>query len=320
MKIRFFACLIILAILAACSAAQTNQPASTFATNTLPGPNTPTPVPPTETQIPPQAYTPTSTLGQEIIILTHETPDIILTSANLQIAQNNLDLTQAANQIATLESQSDILKTQLAAASTQAASAGSSSSSSSSTSSSGNYNIPSNVYTVTTTTKAVIYITKRDNDAGYPIMQIYEPRVKFPPGTLTWVYKEVIRADGADYFYQSYDPDGQSELKAYFRLQDIQVRLPSGSPNPFNYPANVAKGEFKEKAVAHYANGYDSGDKPIMEVYEPRIKYEKGKTELLITEFVIATGGSHWYPIYDPDGKPSLYVPVSSVKFLYTWD
>jgi hypothetical protein len=253
-------------------------------------------------------------------VLTHETPDLVLTSVNLQLEQNKIELTAAADQISTLQSQSNALKTQLSQASTQAVENQNSSSSSSSSSPTNNYVIPSNVYTVVTTEKALIYITKSNNNAGYPIMEIREPRVKLPPGTLTWVYKTKVRVDGGSYFYESYDPDGKSEEQVYLRVQDLQVRLPSGKPDPFKFDSNVAKGQFTQKVVAHYAKSYDSGGKPVMEVYEPRIRYEAGTIELLIVEPVTATGGSLWYPIYDPDGKPSLYVQQQYVEFLLVWD
>ena len=332
MKFKTFAAICILVILAACTASQTAQPVA----NTNPAdtsvvlPATFTSPPPTSTQIPTINSTPTSTLEQHIIILTHETPDLMLTSANLQLGQSNLELTQAANQIATLENQSSALKTQLSAASTQAAAipavgstSGSSSSGSSgsssggSTSGSSNQSVPSSIYTAVATSKTLVYFTKRDNNAGYPIMEIYEPRVKFQPGTVVWVYPEVIRADGADYFYKSYDPDGQSSMDAYFRYQDIQVR--SAAINN-KYPSNAAMAEFKQKCVAHYYKRVDSGGKPIMITLEPRIRYESGSQEVLISKFVVATGGSHWYPIYDPDGKPSTFIHAECVKFLYTWE
>jgi hypothetical protein len=253
-------------------------------------------------------------------VLTHETPDLLMTSAYLQLEQNKIELTAAANQIATLQSQSNVLKTQLSAAATKAAGSDDSDDDSSGGGGSDDYEIPSNVYTVVTIAKTLVYFSKRNNSSGYPIMEIYEPRVKFDPGTLAWVYKPKVRADGGGIFYQSYDPDGQSELKVYFRLQDIQIRLISGSPDPFTFPPKAAKAEFKEKSVVYVVKGYDQGNKPIMKILEPRIKYYQGDTEILVPNFVVATGGSHFFPIYDPDGKPSTFVREQDVFFLPIWD
>lgn len=320
MKFRLFLSLLIIIILGACSAAQTSPPATSAASsNSLPPTYTSTPLPPTYTPAPTQTHTPTATLGQQIVILTYETPDLVLTSANLQLEEQMVELTAAANEIATLQSQSILLQTQLAQSATQAASSNNGGGNNNS-SPAPNPDIPSNILTVVTTQKALVFFSKRDNDAGYPIMEIYEPRVKFAPGTILWVYPSRVRADGGDYFYQSYDPDGQSTLDVYFRVQDIQIKHPGASPNPFAYPLNVAMAQFTEKSVAYYAKGVDQGGKPIMEIIEPRIKYQAGDTEILYPAYVVATGGAHYYPIYDPDGKPSTYVRAVDVKFLYDWD
>jgi TolA-binding protein len=283
--------------------------------------------PPENTQAPTSTPTLTPTpLDEQVVVLTNEPPDIVLTSVNLQLEQNSFRLTEAANQIATLSAESKLLETKVATVRTQAAATVAASvannNSGPTNNSSSNYTIPANVYTITTTArKAYIWIPTDYNDNDAPIMDLHEPRVFFPPGTEAWVYKNPIKADGGALYYESYDPDGEiPEYKIYFQGRQIQVRLPYGSPNPADYPSNVAKAILLEKTAVHVVNSYDDAGKPIMETYKPYIHYDAGKKVILYPEYVIATGGSHWYPIYDPDGEPSAYLMATKVKFLYEWD
>lgn len=271
---------------------------------------------PTATLDPTASPTP---LGEQVVILTNDPPNIVLTAVNLQLEQNQIQLTAAANQIATLSADSYRLETQVAAAKTQTAATADPGNN---PPPNNNYNIPDNVYTVVTTdSKAYIFIEKSKNKAGAPIMGFYEPRVYLEPGTEAWVYKTSVKADGGEIFWESYDPDGSTvKEKLYFRGKQIQVKMPYGSPNPANYPGNVAKGTITDKATVNKITGYDDKGKPIMGTYQPIIKYEAGDTVLVYPKFVVATGGSYWYPIYDSDGKPSGYLPVTKVTFPVKWE
>jgi hypothetical protein len=247
-----------------------------------------------------------------------------MTAIYLQLENNQLQLTEAANQIATLKAESSSLETQVVNSSTQAAATAQAGSGTSGSSSSGssNYNLPANVYPIVSVVdKAYIFITNRNNNKGAPIMEHYEPRIWFPPGTEAWVYKNAVKADGGQMYYESYDPDGEPPpFKVYFKSNQIQVRPPGGNPNPKNYPADVAKGVMTQKRAVHEIVGYDNAGKPIMNTYKPFIHYDLNQPVLVYPKYVIATGGSHWYPVYDPDGKPSGYLPAGSVMFPGIWE
>ena len=75
-----------------------------------------------------------------------------------------------------------------------------------------------------------------------------------------------------------------------------------------------------EETVVFVANSYDKQGKPIMETYKPFIRYSHGKFEIVYPEYVVATGGSHWYPIYDPDGHPSGYIRSTFISFPDIWN
>jgi len=263
---------------------------------------------------PTQLSTMTPPPGEEIILMTSQPPEIILTALNLQLDSSGAKLTQAVQQISTLAAESSALETQLAIISTNAAAT----SSDPKTSHSG-YIIPSNVHTIVTIEKATIYITKSNNKAGAPVMEPYQPRVYIPAGTEAWVFKKGIKADGGSIYFESYDPDGQSDLRVYFSAKQIQIKLPDGKPDPDKFPGNVAKAMITEDTVVFVANSYDKEGKPIMETYKPYIRYATGKYEIVYPEYVIATGGSHWYPIYDPDGKPSGYLRSTFISFPEVW-
>ena len=313
MKIRLLIILtFIVFILGACASTAEVLPISApnfTPTYTLSPSSTPSPVQPTSVL---QASP--SILPEEVVMLTSEPPEIILTALNLQLDSNGVKLTESANQISTLATESAALKTQLADSATNAVE------DSNPNTSSSQYTIPSNVYTVVTVDKAVIFEAKSTNKAGAPIMLPYKPRVFLPPGTEAWVYKKQVKADGGGIFYESFDPDGQSDLKVYFRAEHIQIRLPNGRPDPDKYPSNVAKAVLTDKTVLFVVTSYDKAGKPIMNTYKPYIRYNVGSTEIVYPEYVIATGGSHWYPVYDPDGKPSGYIRSTFISFPLFWE
>jgi len=316
--------LILTLLLAACAplSSQSDQPNITPLATDNP--------PPDAAQLPdlptvvPQLLTPTPTPAEQVVVLTYEPHNIVMTAIYLQLENNQVQLTEAANQIATLKAESNSLETQVVNSSTQAAATAQANSGASGSSSGGSssYNLPANVYPIVTVDdKAYIFITKRNNNKGAPIMEHYEPRVWFPPGTEAWVFKNAIKADGGQLYYESYDPDGETPpFKVYFKATQIQIRPPFGNPNPKNYPADVAKGVLTEKRAVHEVVGYDDTGKPIMDTYKPFIHYEVDQSVLIYPKYVIATGGSHWYPIYDPDGKPSGYLPVGSIMFPAVWE
>ena len=322
-KRRIFIVLLFMLLLSACAPLTPTNPPQDV---NIPPTATMQPEEPTATPAPPTA-TITPTLAEQVVVLSHESPNIVLTAMHLQIEDNQAQLTQSADQIATLEAESNLLETKVVQAATQAAATAAASSGSSSNSSgggntsSGNYNLPKNVYPVVTVDKAYIFVSNRDNKNGVPIMEHYEPRVSLPRGTEAWVYKNPIKADGGTLFYESYDPDGSTpKFKIYFKYNHIQLRPPYADPDPADYPANVARANPINKITVHVAVGQDAQGKPIMDTYKPFIHYKPGQHITLYPEYVVATGGSHWYPIYDPDGKPSAYVRADSVKFLYIWD
>jgi len=307
--------LIIALMLLFISACSTNATVSQISTAVF----SPTNTPRSSFDQPPSATlaqsTPPPTLEQELMVMTSEPPSIVMTALNLQLDSSNQKLTEASNQIATMASAASILETQLAAVSTKAAGG----SSNPATTNDG-YAIPSNVFTVVTVDRATIFSIKSYNKAGAPIMLPFEPRVVIPPGTEAWVYKESIKADGGAIYYESYDPDGESDLKVFFKASHIQIRLSNGNPNPDDFPSNVAKASFTQKTVLFVIDSYDKSGKPIMETYKPTIRYDPGMFEIVYPEFVVATGGSQWYPVYDPDGKPSGYLQSRFISFPQTWD
>ena len=75
-----------------------------------------------------------------------------------------------------------------------------------------------------------------------------------------------------------------------------------------------------EKRSVHEIVGYDGAGKPIMDTYKPFIHYDTGDSVLVYPKFVVATGGSRWMAIYDPDGKPSAYLPADSIAFPNVWE
>lgn len=243
---------------------------------------------------------------------------------NLQLADNQARLTESAIQIQTLSAESAALETQVAIARTQAASSSESASNTESNDGQQNnqkYDLPSNVYTVVTIDIATIFVANSTNDKGALIMEPYKPRVQLPPGTEAWVYQTAITADGGTVFYESYDPDGDvPEFKVYFRESHIQIKPKNSKPNPQDYPSNVARAEIIDRYTLHTPVGYDKQGKPDMEAYKPYIHFDAGERVIVLAEPVIATGGIPYYPVYDPDGKPSGFIRYDALVFPLFWN
>lgn len=282
---------------------------------------------PTDTQIPtdtvePAALAPTSTpqppvaidtAEDQIVLLTNESPNVVLTSVNLQLENNQAQLTQAAEDNAALQTQISALQTQLAIAKTDT--------NSGNPKPTGEYDIPSNVYTVTIVDKATVFIAASFNKKGAPVMAPYTPRVYLYPGAVAWVYKSQVVSDGGAIYYESYDPDGSPPPeKIYFRAIHLQIRLPNGQPDPDNYPTNVAKARLTDNTVLFVASTYDLQGKPVMVSAQPIVKYKAGDYEIVYPETVIATGGEPYYPVYDPDGTPSGYIRSKFISFPLLWE
>ncbi|NIV14727.1 MAG: hypothetical protein GWN62_26680, partial [Aliifodinibius sp.] len=261
---------LLLSLLSACLSSTNISPISspTITPNSEPGSNSTLSPEPVSTLA---LRTPTPSPYQELVMTTSLPPQIVLTAYSLQLESSRIKLTEASNQIATMQSESVLLETKLAILSTGV----SENSSNQSTSNSGII-IPSNVQTVVTVQKAVIFVANSINKAGAPIMVPYKPRVYIPAGTEAWVYKKRIKADGGAIYYESYDPDGKSELVVYFKANHIQIKTPNGSPDPDKFPQNVAKARITDNTVVFVINGYDKAGKPIMDTYKPYIRYKPG--------------------------------------------
>jgi hypothetical protein len=263
---------------------------------------------------PPLAAT-TVTPDDQVVLLTNKPPEIVLTAMNLQLDDQQAQLTQSADQIATLSAQIEALETQMAAAPTKNAN-----DSSDSNNGIDDYDIPSNVYTVVTTQKAVVFVPVDYNKKGAPVMGPYVPRTTLEAGREAWVYKAPVIADGGTPYYESYDPDGESNLEVYLKASQIQIRLPNGKPDPDNYPKNVAKARVTKNTVLFRAYDYDKEGKPAMTSVQPLVRYKEGDYEIVYPKYVIATGGEHYYPVYDPDGNPSTYLRAILVYFPTMWE
>ena len=57
-----------------------------------------------------------------------------------------------------------------------------------------------------------------------------------------------------------------------------------------------------------------------MEPYKPYTRYDVGQYVLVYPEYVVASGGSHWVPVYDPDGNPSGYLWLGWLEFPTIWE
>jgi len=69
-----------------------------------------------------------------------------------------------------------------------------------------------------TAEKTVLRQIKSYNKKGYPIMRVREPRIRYETGDRIQVYATggeddgpLYRADGVDYFFRVFDPDGDEE-------------------------------------------------------------------------------------------------------------
>ena len=78
---------------------------------------------------------------------------------------------------------------------------------------------PSNVMTVVALQKLNLRHFKKTNNAGNPIMLIYEPRIQYQEGETFQVLKPVIFADGGGLYYQVVGPRGAG---LYVRTSDVE--------------------------------------------------------------------------------------------------
>ncbi|MEK6221255.1 MAG: hypothetical protein N2D54_03310 [Chloroflexota bacterium] len=77
-------------------------------------------------------------------------------------------------------------------------------------------------------------------------------------------------------------------------------------------PANVIAVKVKVKAnlreIAKYTN-----NKPVMEIYEPRIQFAPGEWILVYKPAIVASDGEELYPVYSPRGR-GLYIRVGDTN------
>lgn len=79
---------------------------------------------------------------------------------------------------------------------------------------------PSNVITVVANRKVNLRTYTKKNNAGFPIMEIYEPRVQYAQGESFQIIKAPIKADGGIPYYQVVGPRGAG---LYVRGSDINI-------------------------------------------------------------------------------------------------
>lgn len=297
--------------LTACTAA---APGSNITQDMAGGPAeiTDTPLPTTQnftsTNTPTQTPNPTATSIIQVDVLDSPEIDLVATALNYQIDEYAITLTAAADTIATLN----------AAIATQQVAATSSPQQGSLVVS--GFTIPPDVNVATIIDDAFLEITRQDNPNGAPIMQQYQPQIHLYPGTQTFVYADPVTADGGGKYYLVYDPDGETIEDFYLRGRDIQIKLRTGTPSPFDYPPDVVKARPTSNVIAYYIYGYDDNNKPIMEAFQPRITYGAGDTMLIHGTRVVATGNMIFFAVYDPDGQSSIYVVGEKLQMLNTWD
>ena len=170
---------------------------------------------------------------------------------------------------------------------------------------------PSNVTTaVIISSKANLRYTKKNNDAGNPIMLIYEPRIKLDQGSYTWIYKEAIMSDGGIIYFEIHDPDGVVTTVFYIRKVDVQVRSEAHKTSYGPVPLDVAKAEFVIKANLREIRAYNDSGIPIMGIPDDRVIFEAGDSIWIYPRPIESDGGTIYFQIYDPDGNVSriLYV------------
>lgn len=194
-----------------------------------------------------------------------------------------------------------------------------------------------NIYVKVTADKTVLRQISSYNDAGYPIMSIREPRLRFNRGDILPVYANggedggpLYRSNGADYYYRIYDSDGQEEELYVPAWHVMQSEAPTATPegtltsSPTEEQSTIFVQVTAYKTVLRVIGSYNKKGVPIMEVREPRIRYENGE----IIE-VYANGGEndgptyrtdgadYYYRVFDPDGQEEeLYVPSWHVEIV----
>ncbi|MEK6222487.1 MAG: hypothetical protein N2D54_09610 [Chloroflexota bacterium] len=79
---------------------------------------------------------------------------------------------------------------------------------------------PTNLVTVVALGKLNLRTYTKTNNAGRPIMVIYEPRVQYQEGETFQVIKAAIQTDGGDLYYLVVGPRGAG---LYVRVKDIKL-------------------------------------------------------------------------------------------------
>lgn len=79
---------------------------------------------------------------------------------------------------------------------------------------------PSNLVTVVALGKLNLRTYTKTNNAGRPIMVIYEPRVQYQEGETFQVIKAAIQTDGGDLYYLVVGPRGAG---LYVRVKDVEI-------------------------------------------------------------------------------------------------
>lgn len=259
---------------------------------------TSTPAPPTNTLIPP---TPTlnyiATVDSQVLSINGTLE--VLNSQNSDLVQEN----------ATLQAEINSLQSQLAAAQTQQASSSSSSSSSSSVYP--NTRWPEGVADVVFLERSLVWEVKGYNNLDRPIMEIYEPRVKFQMGDILQVYTKRIAADGGGTYYEVFDPDGAVTIVLFVRSQDIHVIDPDSSD-----PYNVVTATSVDKAYLWEIVSTNDKGIPLMQVHIPRYVFTSGEYVKVILEGVKADGGGLFIKVYDPNHKypKVLYLQLTDLQ------
>jgi hypothetical protein len=305
-------------LLTACSVNSATPPASEIPSTDTQIPATNTPLTPTATSTftatPSHTPTWTPTDPSQLLVINHDEPNLVATALSFQIDEFSLTMTAAADQIATLEAQQSTL------VASGSSGGGQSSGSGSSTTLIFGYELPANVTPATITDDAFLEIKGPLNPNNVPIMQQYMPQIHLYPGFSTFIYDDLLVTDGGGRYYEVYDPDGYSIAEFYLRSRDIQIKYRGGTPNPMNYPADVVKAKALFNVIGYEIVGYDGNNKPIMAAAEPHIAYEAGDSILIHGARVYSTGNFLYYAVYDPDGKPSIYLVGNKLEMLKVWD
>jgi hypothetical protein len=83
--------------------------------------------------------------------------------------------------------------------------------------------VPSNVVLGRFVEQGLLREIRNYNQAGRPVMGIYEPRYKYQKGDQIWLYSESVLTDGGNYYYEVYDPNLNFPLTFYVRAVDIEI-------------------------------------------------------------------------------------------------